>query len=284
MNVWTRMFDADGAVMWSHERASTEGSSDDGHAIGLDAAGNAVVAGRWYSHTDTRMGWLVMALSSTGVPGWSQAGDSITDDDEVLGIAVAPAGDVVAVGYRPDAAWWVRGLAPGGTETWSRTGDGSAAFAVDLGPDGTSYVAGRKANGANGDDAWLVAYTAGGTVRWTRGHDSATHGSDSAAAIAVGPDGLIAVAGRAADRGWVAVYTAEGELVWDALTDDNGGWAGVAIDVDGSVVATAPGLSQRFDPTGDEVWTRSIGGRDVVFDLDGNVVLASGAEIVRLYQ
>jgi hypothetical protein len=284
MNVWTRMYDADGAVVWSHERASTEGSSDDGHAIALDGAGNAIVAGRWYSHTDTRMGWLVMALSPTGAPTWSQVGDSIADDDELLGIAANPAGDTVAVGYRPDAGWWVRGLAAGGAELWSRTGDGSAALAVDLGADGTSYVAGRKAMGASGDDAWLVAYTPGGTVRWSAGHDGPDHGNDTAAAVAVGPDGTLAVAGREGSRGWVAVYDSTGALVWDALTDDNGAWAGVAIDVDGSVVATSPGLSKRYDANGGEVWTRSIGGRDVVFDLAGNVVVTNGPEIVRLYQ
>jgi hypothetical protein len=274
-NVWTRAFAADGTILWSDERPSTEGSPDGGTAIAVDAAGQPVVGGHWYSHTSTAINWLVFRPPPSAPPAMALQGETIVGPDAVAALAIDGGGHLSVVGFQPGDSWWVRRLGPTGTPLWTRSGDGGEAHAAAAAADGRSFVAGTSGGGA----ARLVAYTPDGGIAWSVTPDG-PEGDDVAQDVAVG-GGRVAIAGRAGADAWVAVYTLDGGLAWSA-TEAGGGWSGVAVDAAGGVVVTAPDRTQRHAPDGAIAWTRPIGGTDVAIGASGGVVLATDTAVTVL--
>ena len=274
-NVWTRAFAADGTVLWSHERPSSEGSPDGGTAIAVDAAGHPVVGGHWYSHTNTAINWLVFRPPPSAPPAMSLQGETIVGHDVVTGLAIDGGGNLAVVGHQPGDTWWVRRLGPTGAPLWTRSGDGVEAHAAAAAADGRIFVAGTAGGGA----ARLIAYTPDGGIAWSVTPDGA-EGDDVAQDVAVG-GGRVAIAGRAGADAWVAVYTLDGTLAWSA-TEAGAAWNGVAVDAAGGVVVTTPVRTRRYAADGAIAWTRPIGGTDVAIDASGGVVLATDTAITKL--
>ncbi len=292
-NIWSRGFTAAGAVTWSNEYSGLDASPDAGRAIAGDSAGNAYVAGHWYSHTNTRFNWFVRKLSAAGAVQWTRIGETIVDHDELMGIDVDATGNLVVAGYQPDAGGSrqavLRKLGPTGLDLWGRTSDGSAgsddgASAVAVHPAGTIVVAGHETNTGQGRDGWLAAYASDGTPLWSAEHDGPTHGDDQIRDVATSGAGIIAIAGREDTRAYLAVHGLDGALLWEQITDVAGGWTGVAVGAGGDVVVTSAGTPARYDIDGALIWSRPSGGSDVAFDGSGNLLLASGPSLVKLFQ
>ena len=165
------------------------------------------------------------------------------NDDNARGVAIDPAGNVIAVGD-VDAIGemvlgrdiWVRKYDPAGEELWTQTYDSAFAASNDFGDavttdaDGNVYVAGTIPVMSNGDDAFVIAYDPDGAQRWTTTHQGAAGFDDGFAAIAATPDGRLLVAGFAFE-----------------VEDANAvGWYGLLDRADGAEV-----FSDAIVPTGD---------------------------------
>jgi hypothetical protein len=195
--------------------------------VAVDRAGNAIVVGELTGSATVDGGRLdahgrddLYAVSFTpdgrrrwsmtwGGPGW----------ETVDGVAAAPDGGVIVAGSREvisglddragdgQADGFLTRIGPGGRRDWTfRLGgdDWDQAHAVAVAHDGTIAVAGhftgRMSVGgtelvsAGGTDAFAATFSPGGEPRWA-GRLGGPR-DDAATAVAVRPDGSVAVAGR----------------------------------------------------------------------------------------
>jgi hypothetical protein len=151
-------------------------------------------------------------------------------------LAVAPNGDVVAVGtVRSSGGYWdIRPLIvrvnPRGEFLWTRRMDDPGIAYGDTGdvvldPADISYVALRIS--ASAQQPWAIgvaAFDAHGNELWVRTLPGASPASYTiASGIALDPFGRVVVAGSAAFDSAVGVFERDGTFVWSRLLDDPGG-------------------------------------------------------------
>ena len=269
---------ATGNVVWVRQFGSA--SSDYGWGIAADSGGNSYVAGMLY---------------------WSTPG---------MDPAVGP-GDVFVRKYDPD-----------GNEIWAREfGSVASDYALTIAIDatGNNYVAGYTYGALPGQthlgqqpDAFVRKYDVNGNDIWTR--QFGTYNPDSARAISVDPNGNILVAGvtdggtfpgqtsQSGVDGFVRKYSPDGNEIWTRQFGTPGfkedELQAIAVDFDGNsyVVGytdgTFPGQTcegydafvRKYDPDGNEVWTRQFGvsitdwGYGVSVDKDGFIYVAGNTE------
>ena len=160
-------------------------------------------------------------------------------------------------------------------------------------------------------DAFVRKYTASGTVSWTS--QFGTPGSDTATAVAVGPDGAVYVVGQLAGTtqpgatpfyAFVRKYAADGTEAWTQQFGAEGPSAtttaaSVAVDSSGAayvagwVFGALPGQTaggqddafvRKYDTNGVEVWARQTGGpghdlaTTVSVDAAGDIYVAGQRE------
>jgi uncharacterized delta-60 repeat protein len=218
--------------------------------------------------------------------------------DEIHGVACDSAGNVIVAGETFDTDQgddvWVRKYSPAGAVQWTQTYHGvtaDVAWAVAVAADDDVLVGGSTFTLANGRDAWVRRYSPAGAVDWTQTHDDAAHDDDVVRGIAVDPAGNVLVAGyvttAAAQRDvWVRKYSSAGVMQWTRTAAGAGGQDdeghGIASDGDGNVLVVGylwAGASQRdvwvrkYDPDGNELWTRTHDGPDAAND-EGNGIAA----------
>jgi cysteine-rich repeat protein len=177
----------------------------------------------------------------------------------------------------------------------------AGAFDVAVDADGSIYAAGITINADN--DAWVVKWNADGSVAWTQSFDSG-NGNDAAAAIALGPNGEVYVAGwmqgTADDDLWYAgLDGATGDETWSQLVqgpmmieDGDDLATGIAVDPTGGVVVVGRSrvgegdddvwIRKAMADSGDEVWTSTwTGVGDGAFSTDrsGSVAVAADGTI-----
>jgi uncharacterized delta-60 repeat protein len=180
-------------------------------------------------------------------------------------------------------------LSPAWTRTWNGDLDGDdAGRGVALGADGSVYVAGEVEIAAEGGNAALRKYSPAGARLWTRTYNGPGNDYDTAAGVAVAPDGSVYLAGHTWSRDYsdilVQKYSPAGVPIWSQTIDVAGGddvGNAVAVGPDGSVyVAGSTGsdlLLQKLSEGGAPAWTRTIAGataRGVATDGDGSVYVA----------
>jgi len=241
-DAYVASFDADGHVRWVRQFGSDK--FENLNAVAADATGSVVVAGG----------------STGGLPGFTNAGGGLNDSivrkydqdgneqwtrqfgstlaDQVLGVALAPNGDVAIAGSTV-------GPLPGVPA-----------------PVGLS-------------DAYVRLYDRHGNERWTRQFGTAD--PDQANAVSVAPDGVVAVVGqfRGTDV-LVRTYDARGNEIWTDVFGTSGPDSGLAAATDsgGAVfVAGVVGASlddlphagdsdvfvRKYDRRGSELWTLAFG-------------------------
>src|SRR5262249_10224841 len=197
----------------------------------------------------------------------------------------------------------------GGTLLWQRTWGGTlgdVAEGVAVSGDGTSvYVAGTtRSFGAGFDDAFLLKFSARGTLIWQRTWGGPIN--ESGQAVTVAGDGSVYVAGEGnsffGNDAILLKFAADGTLVWQrdwragtGQNDESAG-TGVAIGPDGNVYLTGraliAGLGQnaalvKFTPEGAIVWEKTWGagldaalgvtvGSDGSIFMTGNTAFGSG--------
>ncbi len=220
---------------------------------------------------------VVIRYDAVGAEQWSIVynGGTPSSYDVAHGAAVDASGDLyvtaetAALGGGVTTEWVTFKLSgEDGSLEWERRfhGTGTFGFAVPrdlaIGPDGRIAVAGW----ARTDEAWVdfgvAVYSADGDELWTRLASSAGFEADSAEAVAIGPDGGVAVAGVYVESGQevisVVKYGASGDLEWsDTFSASTfqtlgDGCRSVTIDDSGNVYVAADGVDNEVD------------GRDVV--------------------
>ena len=295
----------DGRIVWEDLFDPGVEGHDAGRAVAVDADGNVVVAGQWFSSSNTRFNAFIRKLSPTGAPffGWGHENEDVGDDG-YRGLAIDHAtGAIYVVGYRPDPSdgpptlhsqGWIRRLDAQGKPVWSRTWQGSAdgddlALAVALDPAGNPIVVGRTATIEHGADAWIAAYSPDGDLLWSdeRGGD----GTDEAAAIAVAADGTFSIAGTRAGAGWIARYDANHQRAGELASPEVAGWQGAAFDPAGELVVTGDAQTRVYTTDLQPVWSREhreLHAQEVAIDRDGNVVVVGWVDnditVVKYFQ
>jgi hypothetical protein len=293
-NAWSRAYDASGNVLWSYEIDTPSEGQDRGSDVVALGDGSAVIAGKWYSGSNTRQNYFLAKVSSAGGRVWFQE-STIVNDDMYLGVASDSNGSLIVAGFQPDAGGvpqaWVRKLGSGGTgEQWAVTRNGTAsgsdaASKVAIDSADNVIVAGYEANAATGRDGWIAKYALNGAPIWNISVASSGTTSDEATDVAVAGDDTIVAVGNSGTASWIRALTAAGAPRWDlALADAN--LRAVAIDPGGSVLVTGTsgaGLTVRkYSSAGVLNWERNVAGakgNGIAADAAGNV-LVCGEETV----
>lgn len=212
---------------------------------------------------------------------------------------------------------WLRRYQAGGEVSWTRETTGDvvsghiAAVAIDA--DDRVGVTGEVDEEAGRLDFWIAAYEADGEPLWSIDLDTGGGGADACFA----PDGALYVTGAVRDpdfQSGTLIWTgklsaADGELVWSHA--EAGGEAGrenggqrIVCDADGGATVMAriavPGGPEssapdahtwirRYDGSGEEVWTRTIGEEfedsapgTMMPDPGGGLLVTSGGRLYRL--
>jgi len=267
-DAFVRKYDPKGNELWARQFGTAE--SDEAHALAVDAGGNILVAG----YTEGSLSGasaggfdaFVRKYDPKGTVLWTRQFGT-AQSDEATSLAVDAGGNILVAGLtsgslsgssagKEDA--FVRKYDPKGNELWTRQfctaeANGALSLAVDAG--GNILVAGLTSGSlsgasAGGFDAFVRKYDPKGTVLWTRQFGTAEW--DTANSLAVDAGGNILVAG----------YT-EGSLFG----------------------ASAGGLDafvRKYDPKGNELWTRQFGTAEVdvatslAVDAGGNILVAGG--------
>lgn len=290
-DAWAEAFDTAGGVLWSYELATPSEGHDRATGVVALPGGGALVAGTWFSGSDTRWNGFLLNLGATGVPVWSQLNE-IAGDDRYNAVAQDAGGQVLVAGERADSAGviqaWFRALAPDGhTELWAFTRSapgGSTASGVAVDAAGDVVVVGSESNASTGGDGWIAKYSPAGAPRWSIPVASA--GTDALRGVAVCPDRSIAVVGDFDGASSLRVYTPDGEPRWDVTAGDGAIWEGVAVDAAGDVVVAGhlggDLVVAKYTPGGARMWQRTVpGARGQAAAIDGRGnVLVCGAVTV----
>ncbi len=269
-NAWTRRYNAAGATMWTHELHTPSEGSDAGRGVVALADGSAIVAGSWYSGSDSRLNHFMTRLRADGTVASSEEGELI-GDDSYHSIAADPAGPLLVAGAREGQAWIRLLNQPGADASWSiLRGTGASANSAVFAVNGDVLAVGTE-----GRDAWVARFS-GGTETVTLRY--ATGSGDNAHDVAAFAGGF-AVAGSTGTAGWLRVYNDAGAPIWELPPVAGTTWSSVAARNDGSIaVAGSRGgdlVVRSYAPGGGLRWERVQAGSasSVAIDVTGGVLV-----------
>jgi hypothetical protein len=287
-DAWARAYDAAGAVRWTYELSTPSEGHDVASSVIALPDGGALVAGTWFSGSNTRWNSFAVEVGAGGTPAWSQINE-IVGDDTCSAIARDASGRLLLAGSHADAdgpeAWLRAVSADGRSELWRLTRHGAlpgGASATSMAVDsaGDIVAAGTETNVDTGTDGWIAKYSPAGVLRWSLSLASPGPDADAVRAVAIGPDDSIAAVGALDGESTVRVHGADGTPRWDATTNDGTSWGGVAVDASGNVVvAGSLGTDlvvRKYTPAGAVIWQRKLAaarGNAVAIDSHGNVLV-----------
>jgi hypothetical protein len=177
-------------LLWSRVLTATDHySGSRANGVVTTAAGGCAVAGQ--THLTSQASW-VFELDATGAMLWQRVYTS-SNSDTATTIAIAPGGYVVAGSHQLKA--WVARLDAAGAMLWQRQVGGAAshisvARAVRLTSQGKVAMLGSTtSSGAGLHDAWLLLFSAAGTLESQRTYGGASN--DGGTALAATSAGLV---------------------------------------------------------------------------------------------
>ncbi|MBN1967620.1 MAG: SBBP repeat-containing protein [Anaerolineae bacterium] len=229
----------------------------------------------------------------TGTPGVDLAGGVAVDADGSVYRALAASGPVDGQAHAGDLDVVLTRYAPDGSVLWTRQVGTPAAdrpYGVALDAQGSVYVTGYTSGdldgqhpGNAGNDAFLIRFTPEGDIEWIAQFGTADE-ADRGYGLAIGPDGVIYVAGyskgdlagaNAGDKDiYLARFSPDGTLEWVQQFGGSGEdkAQGVVVDDSGQVIVvgmmssdlagSAGGIdafAAAYDVQGQQLWLRQFG-------------------------
>lgn len=251
-DLFVRSYDDAGNQSWADVYNGPANGGDVGHAIAVDAMGNAIVAGHHtvhyfdgvsnIAHNDV----FVRKYGPTGAVSWTQTygGPINTGQDQARGVATDGAGNVIVAGWESVSGAgrnvWVRKYDPAGGVLWTQGYAGPEglddwANAVAVGPDDTIVVAGLEQQMVVPNTLWMRKYDPDGNELWTEAWPGDTSEGAQALGVAVDDAGDIVTTGQAVTAGigdlFVRKHDPDGNLKWSTVIPSLGGANGVGRDV-----------------------------------------------------
>lgn len=275
-------FSRDGVPLWQRVQGSPEEGEDEGRQVAFDESGSLYVTA--YQTRDDLMpaqgndGWT-RQYDTQGAEGWT-ATYSSEGSGRDRAMDVEWSGDELFVAGQTDGDTWLQGYAASDGQVRWTFDEGIDAMFFDsanaIAVDGeTVYVAGERANGEGGRDAWLGRFSVEGdtaTADWVEIVDPGGTFRDSVYGLALAADGGLVVGGRRGELAWLAKFGAEGGFEWERYDDTlqvPADVRGVAVDSTGQVIAvgyeTDPVQGEdafvtKYDAEGTMLWTQRYDG------------------------
>lgn len=234
-DIWVSKWASDGSQAWAQTYDSGNGI-DVGRGITIDDAGDLYIAGRVTGDGDAM--YFARLSGADGSVMWEQTIDSMFADEDDIGIdaALTPDGDVVVagrmrVGDGDDDVWVSRRSGADGSEvwatTWSGAGDGMFSTervgALDVGPDGTIWVAAREFVDFETQEAIILRFDADGNLSGsdTPLADGMPHEHNALDVAAHEGGAYVAFShGSAPYRAWIYSYDNDNNEQWVINQDD----------------------------------------------------------------
>jgi hypothetical protein len=287
-DAWARAYDAAGNARWTYELSTPSEGHDAANGVVALPDGGALIAGTWFSGSNTQWNSFAVDVAVGGAAAWSQVNE-VVGDDTYNAITRDASGRLLLAGSLADAdgseAWLRAVSADGRSELWGLTRHGTVpggANATGIAVDSTGDIlaVGTETNVDTGVDGWIARYSPAGVQRWSQSLASPGPDVDTLGAVAIGPDDSIAAVGSLDGESTVRVYSADGTPRWDATAADGTRWGGIAVDAAGNVVVAgslgADLVARKYTPTGALVWQRRLAsarGNAVAIDGHGNVLV-----------
>lgn len=297
------------SLSWVHTWGGN--SVEEAAALSVDSNGNVYIAGNCYSFGAGYYDTFLLKYASNGTLLWQRTWGG-NDGESTSGLALDSNGSIYIAGYTSsfgagDSDTFLIKYSPTGDLLWQKTWGGSDfddANALGVDSAGDIYIAGHTYSfGFGGGDAFLLKYSASGTLLWQRTWAKSTSPDwEWANALALDSSGGVYVAGYAEGFNCDAVllkYSSEGNLLWQKIWRKS--WSGngyqearaVALDNSGNVYLagnTWPFLGLGYEDTfllkyssdGNLLWQSNWGGSGsdwayaLAVDVDGNVYVAGG--------
>jgi len=256
----TVKYDVNGVQVFAARKNGFGNGTDEPVAIAADNTGNCYVTGRSDSGSDDD--YVTIKYDGAGVAQWTKLYDGGNDDDRPADLILTAGGDVI--------------------------------------------VTGREDAGPN-DDITTIAYTNAGVQLWIRSFNGSGNGNDRGEALAVDASGNVYVTGESdadpsfnANIEFVTIkYSNIGVYQWSKYKGISAGNntdspKAIAIDAAGDIYVTGKGdsdaaaginddmLTVKYDPSGNEAWSKTSGGSSnledggyaIVIDNSGNAIVA----------
>lgn len=273
---WLARFGADGALVWQKQYGEPD-VIEGAYGLAAMASGGWIMAGLVGSSsaTDGR----VVRVDSTGSVVWAQDVGT-KEQEEFRGVVALGDGGAVAVGTSSKSSitdlWLVR-FAGNGSVTWQASLGGTAGEGgkAVISAAGGGFVAVGNTTANTSTDALVIRTDAKGVPLWQKILGDSGH-AEYGTGIAAAPDGGYLIVGDSTVVGGtmdMALWHlgADGQVLWEKL------WGSADIELPYGVVALsdgflvagraigtgsalANGLLVRFDPLGNFVWKKVMGG------------------------
>ena len=218
-NVWNGLNDdlkiikfaaVDGAVLWDKTFAGAAGFNDYAFALGVDGAGNVIVAGE-EQQSGADSDWkIVKYAAADGATLWQRSFAGAAGGLDIpFSVAIDGAGHAIVAGNTHNGtnfdARVAKYASSDGAMLWEKTfagadGGDDMFYGLALGPQGDAYVAGFTFTTAGSNDWNVARYAAAdGALVWRRAVAGSGNLSDVAVAIAVDAQGDAIAGGRIND-------------------------------------------------------------------------------------
>lgn len=278
----TVKYDVNGVEQWRAVMDGAGSHSDFARAIQVDAAGNVFVAGS-SRDANLKSAYLTVKYNSDGIEQWRRTAiRSVDSFNDVIGLAMDTAGNVIVTGFAQDASgrgYFTVKYNTDGVEQWrvATAGSGSdTPYSIVADADGNVFVTGASANLAGNVDYLTIKLSSTGTELWRAAMNGAANGYDAAIAVGVDSGGNVVVTGSSFDGTrnvtCTVKYNSTGTEQWRGTISlpptDYSAPVAMALDTDDNIYVasnqTSPDngffLTIKYSPAGVEQWRNSVSG------------------------